>query len=73
MDGPSSCIISVKGGDDADACLIGGGYAVGAGPAHFRLLLDFVKLAAKNGLELRVMLLEYGEDYRESHYGSLVS
>jgi len=54
------CVLrQILHGQQADLTL-GGGYNLGATPAHFDFLLSVVNKAKENGSELRAMVLEYG-------------
>lgn len=39
----------------------GGGFAIPAGPAHFRLLFSLIQKASTESLSLRALVLHYGK------------
>jgi hypothetical protein len=62
-------LIWFHGKASSEPCLVmlkvqGGGYALPAADSHWAFLWDLIDLAKRNGHELRVMMLEYGEGDR---------
>ncbi|KAJ9605374.1 hypothetical protein H2200_010031 [Cladophialophora chaetospira] len=58
-EGASGCFLGPKGAKKTLVWFHGGGYNFAAADPHWDMSWDFLQLSAKNGDELRIMLLEY--------------